>query len=147
MRQVELVGPDGEATGITPFLGNGRFTLVTLWASWCAICQAEMDGFRQLAASCPDAVDAVFVSPSLSSFARDAEKFGSYGLPWAIYGIAASMLTPQRYAAYSDFVAAGPKGELATPVHYLFNGNGRLETVIFGGLAPSTLMRAFCPLR
>ena len=40
--------PDGKPVSLSDFVGQGHYTLVDFWASWCAPCRQEMPEIREL---------------------------------------------------------------------------------------------------
>ena len=40
--------PDGKTTSLSDYVGQGNYTLVDIWASWCAPCRQEMPNIREL---------------------------------------------------------------------------------------------------
>ena len=40
--------PDGKMTSLSDYVGQGNYTLVDFWASWCAPCRQEMPNIREL---------------------------------------------------------------------------------------------------
>ncbi len=40
--------PDGKSVSLSDFVGQGNYTLVDFWASWCAPCRQEMPNIREL---------------------------------------------------------------------------------------------------
>lgn len=132
LRQMAFIGNDDSPFDLSAILDNGRPTLITLWAHWCAVCQAEMVGFRELARKCGDALNVVFVSSRVSDYAADLKKFLSYDLTWQIVGVARSMLADaSSYAVYRAFSGITRDGSVVTPMHYFVAANGKLDTILF----------------
>jgi cytochrome c biogenesis protein CcmG, thiol:disulfide interchange protein DsbE len=39
---------DGQVVNVKDFIGNGKPTIVSFWASWCSPCKRELDAFTEL---------------------------------------------------------------------------------------------------
>jgi thiol-disulfide isomerase/thioredoxin len=147
LRQIALVDESGARFDLSALTTNGRRTLVTLWAHWCPNCQAEMSGLRQVAQSCPDRWNVVFVSSRYGDYAKDLAKFKRYGLPWKLYNIAREMMeTPAGYKIVSAFAGATRDGAVLTPLHYVLTPNGEAQMIVSGRMEFSSpaQLAAFC---
>lgn len=139
LRRVALVDGHGRRFDLAAVLDNGKPTLITLWAHWCAVCQSEMPGFRDLARQCGDALNVVFISSRPSDFPSDLKRYGGYGLTWPMAGIDRRMLADSAsYSIYQAFSGATRDGSVVTPLHYFVAADGRLDTILFTGVDFST---------
>lgn len=147
LREIDLVGANGAPLDLRALMANGRPTRVSLWAHWCPNCLAEMNGFKAIAATCPERWNIIFVSARASDYAKDAAKFKTYGLPWKIYRVGDSTKTDVAKAKGARaFYGATADGGVVTPLHYFVGASGQVDAIVSGRLnfeEPQRLA-AFC---
>jgi len=147
LREIDLVGANGAPLNLRALMANGRPTLVTLWAHWCPNCLAEMNGFKAIAAACPERWNMVFVSARASDYAKDMAKFKTYRLPWKIFRVGDSTKTDVAKARSARaFYGATADGGVVTPLHYLIGAGGRVDAIVSGRMnfAEPQRLAAFC---
>ena len=81
LRVINLVDEQGQVLPLKSVIGNGKPTLVTLWAHWCTNCRAEIPGYQAIAKTCADRWNIVFVSARAEDFNKDITKYKIFGLP------------------------------------------------------------------
>jgi len=147
LREIELVDEKGAPLDLRALMANGRPTLVTLWAHWCANCQAEIPGFKAIAATCRDRWNIVFVSARAGDFPKDLAKFRTFRLPWKFHHVADSAKTDVARARIARaFYGATAEGGVVTPLHYLLSSKGAVDAIVNGKMdfeEPERLA-AFC---
>ena len=145
LRAIELIDEKGAIFDLRAALGNGKPTLVTLWANWCPNCRAEMRGFKSIAEKCPDRWNVVFVSSRAADYEKDLERFRSFGLPWRLYRISPRMQRPENRGLLEAFSGATRQAEVLTPLHYIVSEKGDVAQIVNGGVDFSDPQRiAFC---
>jgi len=133
LREVEIVDENGAPLDLRGLIGNGRPTLVSLWAHWCPNCLAEVAGFKAIAKDCPDRWNIVFVSARAGDYPKDLAKFARYKLPWKIYRVGDSTKTNVAAAkAARAFYGATVEGGVLTPLHYLLSASGKVDAIVSG---------------
>lgn len=131
LEDIQLEDETGARISLRELVQNGKPTLITLWAHWCANCRAEMADFRAIAATCPDRWNIIFVSSRPSDFSKDLFKFRSYGLRWKFYHVAESAQADKEHRrTASAFYGATRSGEVLTPLHYLISPGGRVDAIV-----------------
>jgi thiol-disulfide isomerase/thioredoxin len=147
LREMELVDENGAPLELRAMIGNGKPTLVSLWAHWCPNCLAEIPGYKALAKACSQHWNLIFVSAIASDFPKDLAKFKTYGLPWKFYRVADSMRGDLAKAkAARAFYGVTKEGGVVTPMHYFVNAGGAVEAIVAGRMNFSEPERlaAFC---
>lgn len=142
--KVELEDEAGDRIALRDLIGNGRPSLITLWAHWCVNCRAEMADYKVIAASCPGRWNVIFISSRPADFGKDLAKYRSYGLPWKFYHVAE---TPKiEEGARRAFYGATKSGEVITPLHYLVSASGKVDAIVNArmNLAEPKKLAAFC---
>jgi hypothetical protein len=125
--KVELVDETGARVALRNLIGNGKPSLVTLWAHWCVNCRAEMTDYKVIAATCPERWHVIFISSRPADFAKDLAKYRSYGLPWKFYRLAEA---PKSDDGRMAFYGATKSGEVITPLHYLLSASGKVDAIV-----------------
>lgn len=147
LRQVELVDEKGAPLDLNRLIGDGKPTLVTLWAHWCTNCRAEISGFKTIANACPNRWNVVFVSARRNDYPKDLAAFKSFGLPWKFYNVAKSAQSDVAKARVARaFYGATPDGGIVTPLHYFISSTGAVEAIVNGRMDFTEPQRlaAFC---
>ena len=140
--KVELEDEAGDRIALRDLIGNGRPSLITLWAHWCVNCRAEMADYKVIAASCPGRWNVIFISSRPADFGKDLAKYRSYGLPW-------TLTSPKRRRsrrARGGRFTARRSGEVITPLHYLVSASGKVDAIVNArmNLAEPKKLAAFC---
>jgi thiol-disulfide isomerase/thioredoxin len=131
LAKIELEDVNGSRLSLGNIIQNGKPTLITLWANWCANCRAEMADYKRIAATCPDQWNMVFVSSRTSDFPKDLAKIRSYVLPWKIYHVVETVSADkERNRIASAFYGATRAGEVITPLHYLISSSGHVDAIV-----------------
>lgn len=120
-------GLDGERVAWSP----GEPSLISIWAPWCPVCQAEMPMIDRLAAEFPD-IEAVSVAtaqddrpgPSVAEFVSD----GELGLPVALDD--------------EDGTLGRAMGIVGFPTTYLVDPRGTVLAVVQGAVEEAALRSA-----
>lgn len=144
--RIELQDESGARFSLRDLMQNGKPTLITLWAHWCANRRAEMTDYKIIASTCPQRWNVIFVSSRAADFARDLAKYRAYGLPWIFYHVAETSKTDERTRTTTAFYGATKSGEVITPLHYLVSSNGLVDAIVNArmNLAEPKKLTAFC---
>jgi thiol-disulfide isomerase/thioredoxin len=142
--KVELVEEGGNQTALRDLMSNGKPSLITVWAHWCANCRAEMADYKVIAATCPERWNVIFVSSRRFDFKKDLAKYRSYGLPWKIYRVIEAQSADVDVGR--AFFGATNSGEVVTPLHYLVSASGKVDAIVNArmNLAEPKKLSAFC---
>jgi thiol-disulfide isomerase/thioredoxin len=147
LREIDLVDEKGAPFDLRATIGNGKPTLVSLWAHWCPNCLSEAKGYKALAKACPERWNVVFVSTSAADFPKDVTKLKSFGLPWRVYRIADTAQTDAgKSRAARAFYGLTKEGGVVTPTHYFLDRAGAVEAIVSGKMdfAEPERLAAFC---
>ncbi len=119
---LELKALDGASTELAAVVGNGRRTLVNLWATWCVPCAAEIPELQRLYPRLQQAgVDLVGLSVDLETVEAVPDYVQSAGVSYPIY-------TTDEAALESLY----PRGEATVPLTLLLDRDGRVEQIHSG---------------
>ena len=133
------VQPGGSGTG------TGRPVLLNLWASWCAPCIQELDGFLTRREEL-EATGLALLVASVDEVPEDArERLSKLGWPYAWGFLDADALDVLDVMAGALRDSERP---LELPTSFLIDGQGELRAVYFGAVEPDVLLadRALCEL-
>jgi len=123
---------DGQQTpGISPEMFAGKYTLVNVWASWCAPCRQEHPLLVDLAAN----TDIAIVGLNYKDSPENALRFlGQLGNPYVAVGV-----DPKGRAAI-DW------GVYGVPETFLVGPDGTIIHKHVGPLSPEAISRNILPL-
>jgi thiol-disulfide isomerase/thioredoxin len=147
LRVINLMDEQGQIFPLKSFIGNGKPTLVTLWAHWCTNCRAEIPGYQAIAKTCADRWNIVFVSARAEDFNKDIAKYKTFGLPWRFYHVQENQgHGAQRSNEIKAFYGLTKDDGVLTPLHYLIASNGRVDTIVNAKMdfGSKEKLNAFC---
>ena len=142
--KLPVTAPDGgqfELFGLSPdgASGTGTPMLLTLWASWCAPCVAELNGLSQKARELKAAGLAV-----LALNADEEEDLGAARallerIGWPFPTARPSVEALDRLDALDDALL-GVEDRLGVPTSWLVDAQGRLAVLYHGPVDPDTVL-------
>ncbi len=107
---------------------SGRVLVVNVWASWCTPCRAEAPEIARLAAAiAPDAVLVGLVAQDSASNAREFIDEFSLRFP-NLFDVSGEITERLRMRGF--------------PTTFVFDPEGRLSTLMFGGITEQRLVAA-----
>lgn len=119
---IELLSLDGSKVNINEYTRQGKLSLVSLWATWCAPCRFELNEYKQVQASWEKKYGVEFIAISLDK-AKSRNKMKS-------------MISKNNWN-FTNFHDI--EGQLGTalnirsiPQSYLINGEGEIVHSITG---------------
>lgn len=142
--QIELEDEAGARIALRDLMGNGKPTLITLWAHWCRNCRAEMADYKIIASTCPERWNIIFISSRARDFTKDIAKYRSFGVPWKFYKVVEAPKANEDLR--QAFYGATKSGEVITPLHYLVSAGGRVDAIVNARMnfAEPSKLAAFC---
>lgn len=147
LRTIDLEDANGHVFPLNSVIGNGKPTLVTLWAHWCTNCRAEIPGYQAVAKTCPDRWNIVFVSARAADFNKDIAKYKTFDLPWKFYHV-------REYVGRDNHISKDIKAfygltkddGVLTPLHYLIAADGTVDAIVNAKMdfQAKDKLKAFC---
>lgn len=147
LQVINLIDDQGLVLPLKSVIGNGKPTLVTLWAHWCTNCRAEIPGYRAIAKTCADRWNVVFVSARAEDFNKDIAKYETFGLPWKFYHVQENgTRVNQRSKEVKAFYGITKDDNVLTPLHYLIAADGRVDAIVNAKMdfGDKEKLKAFC---